>query len=80
MPLVSIITPVYNAARWLPETFATVRAQTFTDWEQILVDDGSTDNSLALVEAAAKEDTRSLSSYIEKLLTDHLKKKGYLKS
>jgi hypothetical protein len=30
-------------------------------------------------EAAAKEDTRSLSSYIEKLLTDHLKKKGYLK-
>jgi len=58
MPLVSIITPVYNAARWLPETFATVRAQTFTDWEQILVDDGSTDNSLALVEAAAKEDPR----------------------
>ena len=31
-------------------------------------------------EAAAKEDARSLSSYIEKLLTDHLKKKGYLKT
>ncbi|MGA7158722.1 MAG: glycosyltransferase family 2 protein [Acidobacteriaceae bacterium] len=58
MPLVSIITPVYNAARWLPETLATVRAQTFTDWEQILVDDGSTDNSLALVEAACEQDPR----------------------
>ncbi len=58
MPLVTIVTPVYNAERWLPETFATVRAQTLTDWEQILVDDGSTDASLAMVEAAAAEDPR----------------------
>ena len=58
MPLVSIITPVFNAARWLPETFATVRAQTLTDWEQILVDDGSTDDSLAMAEAVAAEDPR----------------------
>ena len=58
MPLVSIITPVYNAARWLPETLASVRAQTLTDWEQILVDDGSTDNSVAIIEAAAREDAR----------------------
>jgi glycosyltransferase involved in cell wall biosynthesis len=58
MPIVSIVTPVYNAARWLPETFATVRAQTLTDWEQILVDDGSTDGSRDLIEAAAAEDPR----------------------
>ena len=58
MPLVSIVTPVYNAARWLPETVAAVRAQTLTDWEQILVDDGSTDGSLAAVEALAAEDPR----------------------
>ncbi len=58
MPLVSIITPVYNAARWLPETLATVRAQTLADWEQILVDDGSTDGSAEIVEAAAREDAR----------------------
>jgi len=58
MPIVSIITPVYNASRWLPDTFATVKAQTLTDWEQILVDDGSTDDSLALVQAAATEDPR----------------------
>jgi teichuronic acid biosynthesis glycosyltransferase TuaG len=58
MPLVSIITPVYNAARWLPETLATVQAQTFTDWEHILVDDGSTDDSLAIGEEAAANDPR----------------------
>src|ERR1035438_9732549 len=58
MPLVSIITPVYNAAHWLPEAMASVRAQTLTDWEHILVDDGSTDDSLAIVESAAAKDTR----------------------
>jgi glycosyltransferase involved in cell wall biosynthesis len=58
MPSVSIVTPVYNAARWLPETLATVRAQTFSDWEHILVDDGSSDDSLAIVEEAAAADAR----------------------
>jgi len=58
MPLVSIVTPIFNAARWLEETLASVRAQTLTDWEQILVDDGSTDNSVAIVESAAREDPR----------------------
>ncbi len=57
-PLVSIITPVYNAARWLPETIASVRAQTFPDWEQLLVDDGSTDDSRAIVEGAVAKDPR----------------------
>ena len=58
MPLVSIITPAYNAARWLPETMASVQAQTLTGWEQLLVDDGSSDNSVALIEAAAQADPR----------------------
>jgi teichuronic acid biosynthesis glycosyltransferase TuaG len=58
MPLVSVITPVYNAARWLPEALASVRAQTLTDWEHILVDDGSTDHSLAIVRSAADKDAR----------------------
>lgn len=58
MPLVSIVTPVYNAARWLPETMASVRAQTLTDWEHILVDDGSSDNSVAIIAAAAADDPR----------------------
>src|ERR1700735_2324703 len=58
MPLVSIVTPVYKAGPWLKETLASVRAQTLTDWEQILVDDGSSDNSVAIAEAAAKQDAR----------------------
>jgi teichuronic acid biosynthesis glycosyltransferase TuaG len=58
MPTVSIITPVYNAARWLAQTLASVHAQTFADWEHILVDDGSTDASVALIQAAAAVDPR----------------------
>jgi glycosyltransferase involved in cell wall biosynthesis len=58
MPLVSIITPFYNAARWLPETLATVQAQSLVNWEHILVDDCSTDGSAAIVEAVALQDFR----------------------
>lgn len=58
MPMVSVITPVYNAARWLPETLASVRAQTLQDWEHLLVDDGSSDDSVAIIEALAEDDSR----------------------
>jgi len=58
VPLVSIITPVYNALRWLPETLAAVHAQTFVNWEHVLVDDGSTDGSLELLETMARRDSR----------------------
>jgi teichuronic acid biosynthesis glycosyltransferase TuaG len=58
MPLVSVITPIYNAARWLPEAIASVQAQTLTDWEHILVDDGSEDDSVAIVERAMAGDAR----------------------
>jgi teichuronic acid biosynthesis glycosyltransferase TuaG len=57
-PLVSIITPVYNAAEFLPETLESVRNQTLSDWEHILVDDGSTDGSIELVQQAAAADPR----------------------
>ena len=58
MPVFSIITPVFNASRWLPEMLASVSAQTFTDWEHILVDDCSTDDSVAVIENAAARDPR----------------------
>lgn len=45
MPLVSIITPVYSSVQFLLETYASVLAQTFDDWEWILVDDCSNDGS-----------------------------------
>lgn len=43
--MISLIIPVYNVARWLREALDSVEKQTFTDWEAILVDDGSTDDS-----------------------------------
>ncbi len=49
MPKVSIITPCYNAAGFIGRTIESVRRQTLTDWEQIVVDDGSTDGSADIV-------------------------------
>jgi glycosyltransferase involved in cell wall biosynthesis len=57
-PRVSVITPFRNAAATIGETIASVRAQTYGDWEQLLVDDGSTDGSVELVERLAAEDPR----------------------
>lgn len=46
-PFFSIVVPTYNRAALLPRTFASVQAQTFTDWELVLVDDASTDGTRA---------------------------------
>ena len=51
MTLVSIVLPVHNGSRYLDEAVASVARQTLTDWELILVDDASTDESPALIEA-----------------------------
>jgi len=50
-PLVSIVIPAYNAAETIAETIESVRAQTLHDWEIVLIDDGSTDDTAAVVEA-----------------------------
>lgn len=49
MPLVSIITPCYNSSRFLEETIASVMNQTFTDWEWLITDDCSSDNSVHII-------------------------------
>jgi len=54
--LVSVITPLLNAARFLDEAVASVREQTHSRWELLLVDDGSTDGSGAIVERWAALD------------------------
>ena len=48
--MVSIIIPVYNAEKYIETTLEMVFAQTFTDWELLLVDDGSTDESIRKIE------------------------------
>lgn len=55
MPLFSVIIPTFNRADFLRQTLESVRRQTFTDYEVIVVDDGSTDDTAAwLSEAASK--------------------------
>lgn len=49
MPEVSIITPVFNSEKFLDETVKSVLNQTFSDWEWLLTDDGSSDNSVAIL-------------------------------
>lgn len=57
-PLVTVVTPVHNAAATLAAAVASVQAQTLPDWEMILVNDGSTDGSGALAASLAAADPR----------------------
>jgi len=54
-PLVSIITPCYNSAAFIEATINSVLAQNYTNWEFIIVDDNSSDNSCELIEGFAKQ-------------------------
>lgn len=56
--LVSIITPVYNGAKYVAETIESVLQQTYPYWEMILVDDGSKDNSADIVRQYAEKEKR----------------------
>lgn len=49
-PAVSIVTPVYNVENFIVQTMDSIRAQTYQDWEWILVDDGCRDNTAAVIE------------------------------
>jgi len=55
---VSIITPTYNRADFLPVAIESVQAQSFPDWEMLIVDDGSTDNTAELVNRYSAQDSR----------------------
>jgi Glycosyl transferase family 2 len=58
MPAVSVVITCFNYARYLPEAVASVQAQTLRDVEVIVIDDGSTDDSLAVAHALADGDPR----------------------
>lgn len=58
MPKMSIIVPVYKVEKYLHRCFDSILAQTFTDWECILIDDGSPDNSGKICDEYEKKDGR----------------------
>jgi glycosyltransferase involved in cell wall biosynthesis len=57
-PLVSIITPLFNAEKFIAQTLESVLSQTYSNWEHIIVDDASLDTSTELVEQQALQDNR----------------------
>ncbi|HUV42351.1 MAG TPA: glycosyltransferase [Patescibacteria group bacterium] len=57
-PLVSIVMPVYNAGNFLLEAIESLQNQTYQNWELIMVDDRSTDNSWEILKNLTKEDKR----------------------
>ncbi|TDO77464.1 glycosyltransferase involved in cell wall biosynthesis [Flavobacterium chryseum] len=57
-PLISIIIPTYNRAHLIDKTLDSIIAQTFTDWECIIVDDGSMDNTEEVINKYSKRDSR----------------------
>ena len=56
--IVSIVMPMYNCAEFVAQSIESVQAQTYPYWELLVVDDLSTDNSVAIVEEYAKKDSR----------------------
>ncbi len=56
--MISVIVPVYNAEKYLPETVGSILSQTYADFELILVDDGSIDNSLKIAQIYSAKDGR----------------------
>lgn len=57
-PLVSIITPCYNAEKYIAETIESVIDQSYQNWELIIVDDISTDKSIEIIDFYSKKDSR----------------------
>jgi len=56
--LVSIVTPSFNSEKYIQETIRSIQAQTYTHWEHIIVDDESSDQTVAIIQSLQKEDSR----------------------
>lgn len=58
MPLVSIIMPCHNGEKYVADAIRSVQSQTFTDWELLVIDDSSADNSMSVIEEFCAADSR----------------------
>lgn len=58
MDLVSIITPSFNSSQFIEDTIKSIQAQTYKNWELIITDDCSSDNSCEIIETYAQNDPR----------------------
>ena len=67
MPRVSVVMPVFNNGEWLAEAISSVRAQSLREFELIIIDDGSTDQTEIIIANAARDDAR-----IRTIRQDHL--------
>lgn len=63
--LVSIITPTYNCARFIGETIGSIKAQTYTNWELIIVDDCSTDNTADVIKQHLAADNHRITYHCQ---------------
>ena len=64
--LVSIITPCYNSSKFIEDCINSVLAQTYTNWEMIIVDDFSEDNSKEKITVLSENDTRIKTIFLDK--------------
>jgi len=58
-PLISVIVPIYNGEKWLLPTLRSISAQTFMDFEILLIDDGSVDNSAKICKSFLEQESRA---------------------
>ncbi|WPU65846.1 glycosyltransferase family 2 protein [Peredibacter starrii] len=65
-PRVSIITPVFNGQNFINDAYQSLKLQTLTDWEWILIDDSSTDSSRETLITLSKDDSRIKPIYLDK--------------
>ncbi len=68
-PLVSVVTPLYNTEKYLAECIESVLAQTYQNWEYVIVNNCSTDRSLEIAQCYAQQDTRIHLQTNEKFLS-----------
>lgn len=66
LPLVSIITPSYNSASFIVETITAIQKQTYPNWELLITDDCSTDDSVKIIEGYVRQDSRIKLFQLEK--------------